>query len=158
MRSRVRTEGLPAARWWNNSGQASTVPGGDSGPHEGRLLLDLVPDLPEAQVREGPAEARGIVPLPVGEPRRQDPGRIRVAEELPGQRRLAAMSIRQRIELLDQCLAGVAAAAPEWADAVCHKRDSRCWKSRGRAAAQVSDSDPVRGDDSADLASAFEDS
>jgi hypothetical protein len=31
-----------------------------------------------------------------------------------GQRRLASMSIWQRIELLDQCLAGVAAAAPEW--------------------------------------------
>ncbi len=39
-----------------------------------------------------------------------------------GQQRLAAMSIRQRIELLDQCLAGVAAAAPEWAEAACEAK------------------------------------
>lgn len=39
-----------------------------------------------------------------------------------GQRRLAAMSIRQRIELLDQCLAGVAAAAPEWVEAACQAK------------------------------------
>lgn len=41
---------------------------------------------------------------------------------IAGQQRLATTSIRQRIELLDQCLAGVAAAAPEWVEAACEAK------------------------------------
>ena len=43
--ARVRTEGLPAARWWNNSGQASTVPGGDSGQWQ-RATIFLAQEAP----------------------------------------------------------------------------------------------------------------
>lgn len=39
-----------------------------------------------------------------------------------GQQRLSMMSIRQRIELLDQCLMGVAVAAVDWVDVACEAK------------------------------------